>query len=152
MPKVTGKDLLRLARDAKKMQLQAVRLAEASCKLGTLRPNQLPTKATQSGGFGVFVDRENMRIVARVGFKITSAYDEAPGESEPAIMVAATFDVHYSLLKPLSKASTERAARATSLVVAWPYWRELVQSMTVRMGLPALPVPLFSITDIPGEA
>jgi hypothetical protein len=29
---------------------------------------------------------------------------------------------------------------------AWPYWREFVQSMSSRMGFPALTVPLLEIT------
>jgi hypothetical protein len=29
---------------------------------------------------------------------------------------------------------------------AWPYWREFVQSMSARMGFPALTVPLLEIT------
>jgi len=29
---------------------------------------------------------------------------------------------------------------------AWPYWREFVQSMSTRMGFPALTVPLLEIT------
>ena len=28
---------------------------------------------------------------------------------------------------------------------AWPYWREFVQSMSSRMGFPALTVPLLEI-------
>ncbi len=28
---------------------------------------------------------------------------------------------------------------------AWPYWREFVQSMSARMGFPALTVPLLEI-------
>ena len=28
---------------------------------------------------------------------------------------------------------------------AWPYWREFVQSMSTRMGFPALTVPLLEI-------
>ena len=28
---------------------------------------------------------------------------------------------------------------------AWPYWREFVQSMSARMGFPALMVPLLEI-------
>lgn len=32
-------------------------------------------------------------------------------------------------------------ARTNGIFNAWPYWRELVQSCTVRMGLPAFTVP-----------
>ena len=30
---------------------------------------------------------------------------------------------------------------------AWPYWREFVQSMSGRMGFPALTVPLLEIVS-----
>jgi len=35
--------------------------------------------------------------------------------------------------------------RITPISNAWPYWREFVQSMSTRMGYPALTVPLLEI-------
>jgi hypothetical protein len=35
--------------------------------------------------------------------------------------------------------------RITPISNAWPYWRELVQNMSTRMGFPALMVPLLKI-------
>lgn len=41
----------------------------------------------------------------------------------------------------------EAFSRSNALVHVWPYFRELVQSMTWRMGLPPFPLPLFRVTD-----
>lgn len=34
---------------------------------------------------------------------------------------------------------------------AWPYWREFVQSITSRMELPTLTVPVFRIPSVPSK-
>jgi hypothetical protein len=45
--------------------------------------------------------------------------------------LASDYFVHSLLINPI--------------INAWPYWREFVQSMSARMGFPALTVPLWGI-------
>ena len=35
---------------------------------------------------------------------------------------------------------------------AWPYWREITQALLTRLGLPALPLPLFHVNEVPSLA
>lgn len=53
------------------------------------------------------------------------------GESEEPFDLIPTFDRIIYNVNPIS--------------AAWPYWREFVQSMSVRMGFPALMVPMLEI-------
>lgn len=44
-----------------------------------------------------------------------------------------------------ARAVAEYLFRINPISHAWPYWREFVQSMSTRMGFPALTVPLLEI-------
>src|SRR5262249_2034104 len=92
-------------------------------------------------------DKENKRAAIRIGLKLVAIY-EGPAEAEPPVMVAATFGLHLDIVKPISKKSLEKVAHTMGMTVVWPYWREFVQSLTVRMGLPAFPVALLNVVDL----
>ncbi len=44
--------------------------------------------------------------------------------------------------KPLIE-DIESFTKINSVDSAWPYWREFVQNLTVRMGFPALTIPVL---------
>src|SRR5437016_3666830 len=115
MPKVTGEDLLRMARTAKKTQLQSVRLLESSSKLGTIRAGELPPTATQSVNLGLRIDRAKKLVEVIVTFKLVVAYEGAE-DTAPALTVAATFSIWYAIIKPASKKTLQSAARTTSMM------------------------------------
>ncbi len=46
---------------------------------------------------------------------------------------------------PICNENLEYAINIIPISNAWPYWREFVQSMSTRMGFPALTVPLLEI-------
>lgn len=66
---------------------------------------------------------------------------------EPALVIEATFELQYQLdpSEPVEKEDLEHFAYVNSTMHAWPYWRELAQSMTTRMGLRPLIVRTFKI-------
>lgn len=49
---------------------------------------------------------------------------------------------------PLQAEEAERFLQVNSLVLAWPYIRELVSSATVRMGFPALLLPMLNVGEM----
>ena len=67
--------------------------------------------------------------------------------AQPRIKIAADFELVYELGEPdkLSESDLEQFALVNGKLHAWPYWRELAQSISVRMGLPALMIPTFKI-------
>ncbi len=70
------------------------------------------------------------------------------GESPEEVMhVEATFLVSYTFPegKEFTPEEVHQFARINPLYNAWAYWREFVHSMTARMGLPPLLVPLLKI-------
>lgn len=61
--------------------------------------------------------------------------------------IKATYSVAYKIDSPdpLPFEDLDMFGRINPLYNVWPYWREFVQNMTVRLGLPALTLPLFKI-------
>jgi hypothetical protein len=68
------------------------------------------------------------------------------------LSLQAAFDLLYELpkAKDFSAAALSHFANVNGVYNAWPYWRELVQSITVRMGLPPVVLPVFRIAP-PGQ-
>lgn len=91
----------------------------------------------------IFTDSPNHFLI-RVPFVVTSKTEQ---DSEPALQIEATFILRYSLTDATDLSSRDFAAfgRINGVHNAWPYWREFVQSTTVRMGLSALTAPLFRV-------
>lgn len=77
------------------------------------------------------------------------------GKSPDKIVMSieATFCTSY-VLKPIEEFNPndiEHFAKINPIYNAWAYWREFVQSMTTRMGFPALTIPLLKITPKKSE-
>jgi hypothetical protein len=67
-------------------------------------------------------------------------------EKEPWAALSATLRLIYEF-KPSVPAEGDLAqfAQINAVYNAWPYLRELMQAMTVRMGVPPLTLPLYKI-------
>lgn len=79
--------------------------------------------------------------------------DDLPAPDDdfvPALVLEATFELQYRLdpADPVDKEDLEHFAYVNSTMHAWPYWRELAQSMTTRMGLRPLIVRPFKIPSL----
>ena len=136
-------NFLRLLRETNKLSLQNIRLMEGTCKLGRLKKEQLPSLADQTVSFNFSVNEKRTVVVAVAEFRLVSSYEDMPS-IDPAIMVSAKFALRYSITKQISDENLKGCLENISSVCAWPYWREFVQSSTIRMGLPAFPIPLLS--------
>jgi hypothetical protein len=65
--------------------------------------------------------------------------------SEEVLRIEAVFVVQYRVptFHGITKENINAFGEMNGVYNVWPYWREFVQSMTVRMGLPPLTVPVF---------
>lgn len=67
------------------------------------------------------------------------------------LLISASFRVVYSLepdLKQMTEDEIQKFGRFIATANAWPFWRELVQSTTCRMGLPPLLLPLLTPSNL----
>src|SRR5208282_1041605 len=73
-----------------------------------------------------------------------------PSEGSGTILsVSTTVELRYQLPRgsSFSAADLRRFATVNGVYNAWPYWRELIQNLSVRMNLPPLTLPLFRISS-----
>ena len=84
----------------------------------------------------------NNHLVVLVSLQLR-AFDELDGEM--VLDVGAKFRLLYSLpdMHRHTPEDLQCFARLNGTFNAWPYWRELVQSLGNRVGLSRLVVPVF---------
>ncbi len=81
--------------------------------------------------------------VCNFSFELSATIE---GSELDRIEVSVDFKALYSLHdKKFSQKQLKAFAGTNGLLNVWPYWRELVQSFTLRAGLPALTLPLFRV-------
>lgn len=86
---------------------------------------------------------------------VTLSFDvaiRAEASHQPVFQVRVVFNASYALNRGMpdeAANSFDAFAQTNSVIHAWPYFRELVQSILWRSGLPPFPLPLFRITDQP---
>src|SRR6202140_2533778 len=134
-----------------KMDFLGLRLIESASKLGDLKKNELPGHATQAINVAIGVREDSQTAGVNIRIKLTVGYD-GDQTRDPALTVLGSFVADFSIIEPFSsKKMMEDFLGKVGMLVIWPYWREYVQSMTTRMGLPAFPVPLIKLSDIVQE-
>ena len=121
---------------------------------------------------------EDQLVDIREGIEVVVAFDyhlegaginqegngaDSPDEPVVSLHVVATFLVQYSIKEvdeqprlidqPVEVKSTDIHAFSdfNATFNAWPYWREFVQSMTGRMGLPTVIIPVLPVPNLIGR-
>jgi hypothetical protein len=134
-------------REAEQLELLQIRLLESHARLGKLRTGELPRHARQGVHRHIDIAHAEGSATVAITFRLVASYEAA--DEEPAVDILATFQARYQLPGGRQKRPTvEKAVEKVARLDLWPYWREFARSLTVRMDLPAFPVPLTE----PGEA
>jgi len=136
-----------------KVELHGLRLVESSSKLGELRENdELPGQAMQaiSLTLGLSDDQKAAKVTVRI--KLDATYD-GDATKEPVLSILASFELYFDIVEAFRTPKVREAFfQRIGMLVVWPYWREFVQTMTTRMGLPAFPVPIARADKIFGDS
>jgi hypothetical protein len=89
---------------------------------------------------------------------------ESDDEPPEGLHLVGTFLLQYSIQEPddqptlmkepieVDAADVVAFANFNATFNAWPYWREFVQSMTGRMGLPSVVIPVLPVPNLIGRA
>jgi hypothetical protein len=124
------------------VQLHDLRLLNTSCSVPAGGPPKPAPELRQSITVNSSRTTQPPAIVAQISFSLIGT----DAEKHEGLRVEATFGVMY-LTRTLEAISPEALAAFSQTVGVqnvWPFWREFVQSMTGRMGLPPLRMPLLS--------
>ncbi len=124
-------------------ELQGIRLVELAGVTGIRSPAGLGEISMQIGTKAETRRDPADAIVVLTGLDLkASPTTEA---EEPKLTIKSVFELRYSVPADLetSQESLDRFGRLNGVYNAWPYFRELVQSVLTRMGLPPLTIPLL---------
>ena len=127
------------------VQLRDLRLFKSTCVHGVGRVPELKQQITLT--IGPKPDAPNTVMVS-AEFALSG---QAP-DGQEGVRIEATFSALYAV-ELLDEFTTDQVGAflpSIALGNVWPYWREFVQSTTVRMGLPPLRVPLLQPNQISG--
>ena len=108
-----------------------------------------PPRAHQTINFVHLLKSGDKKATAvSLKIKLDLSYED-DATKEPAISIMANFVADYSIAENFQDEKTfQQFQQRVGMANLWPYWREFVQSMTTRMGLPALPIPLLNVTEL----
>lgn len=89
--------------------------------------------------------RHLLKVLVEFNFKAQFVGEEGE-QGEDALTIDAEYVVVYKLKEgpELSARCLEHFAQTNGPYNLWPYWRELVQSATGRVGLSSIVIPVFS--------
>ena len=140
------KDILRKVADVvPRLEIEDVRLIGLSSKLKAPPHQDAAIDVSTSHDSDCRIVGET-RLVARLSFTLKATSSAEPPRD--VFEVAAVYRVVYSsdtALTELSFDNLKTFAAVNAVHNVWPYWRELVQSVVSRMGLPPLTVPLLKV-------
>ena len=127
---------------SERVEIMEILLRQSMTKRGAVRDG-LPAKLTMSVNAETQVDKDEKVVCVRPRFVLSAKYDEA--DDEELLRIEAQFVLRYRVtsFEGLKKVNIDAFGKLNGLYNAWPYWREFVQSTTVRMGLPPLTVPVY---------
>ena len=100
--------------------------------------------------FELSSDRNSVAVVIRFTLKAFGK-GESREEENAFLTIAADFLLVYRIddATGLDDTAFKNFAEVNGTYNAWPYWREFVQSITTRMDLPTLTIPVFRIPYTP---
>ena len=131
-----------------RVQIRDVRLIHCNC-------DQKPAAATTTNkknydittSTDVQLDRDRGFIVVIAKFHFEASIGKK--SQEPVLTMDASFVLTYQIdsFEGLTQEGYKQFANLNGIYNAWPYWREFVQSIIGRMGLPPLTIPVFRIVE-----
>jgi hypothetical protein len=132
------------AKVAEKVRLKDIRILSVDAAWDPTEV-EFPLSVNYTVSTEAMTQEEGFRIIAQFGMAAKGT--EEKGGSE--VKVGAAFELQYEHpdAHELTEDDIESFGAVNGLYNAWPYWREFLQNMTSRMGLPALIAPVFRVAD-----
>ncbi|MDZ4685724.1 MAG: hypothetical protein SH850_11715 [Planctomycetaceae bacterium] len=130
---------------ASRIQIDSVRIFETHAH-ARLENGKLPSHLELHRTAITTQDDAAKQIVVQVAFRFGANYvqDFAPVERS-SLFISAGYRATYTIKKP-GKATDEQLdafGELNAVYNLWPYWREYVQSVLCRMGLPPFAIPVL---------
>ena len=130
---------------AQRVQIEDIRLVRSTVRR-EFESDEPPPVVEFGFNVDTDLDRETQRIKARVIFSFDSFFEGRRSAETPPLHIEVGFALVYSLqsLDDIDDEKIDAFGKMNAVYNAWPYVREFVQSTLVRMGLPALTLPVLT--------
>jgi hypothetical protein len=142
---------LELARPiSSNVEIGSINLREAAVSSRIDPFNGAPEEVLLSQSFRASYEvRSPDQIFVQVELNFQASEQEDGQErSDPVVSLSATFGVMYRLkgdIENYDEAALNAFAELNGPYNAWPYWRELVNSVAGRVGIATVVVPVFKL-------
>lgn len=140
-------DVLPYLKQVDQLRFVDIRLIESATKVPSLRGSELPTNAAQKMEVHANLLHNEKIATGVVTYHLEISYAD-PGPKESPVSVSAKYAVQYGILDEAIGDGFEETVSKMATIASWAFWREFVSSMTTRMGLPAFPIPILSISHL----
>lgn len=129
---------------SQRVELDNIVLMETVARRKSL-PGELPAHISINVNVQTDTDKKHAVIQVRPRFALVARFDDEAGDE--LLRIEAVFLLQYRVpsFEGLRKPNIIAFGEINGLYNAWPYWREFVQATTVRMGLPALTIPVYRL-------
>ena len=130
-------------------RVQIERLALASSQVQRDLSQDVPEEVRMESGLKVLSTRnpngENIGVLVTMNLRGFPKEEDSSEDQAAVFQIRADFAVEYKLLSPVDfdDAQLDAFGKMNGVFNTWPYWREFVQSILCRMGLPAITLPVL---------
>jgi preprotein translocase subunit SecB len=132
---------------ASRVQIKSVRLLNARVNFN---PSEISEGLMVKFGFDAEASKnENEKTISvRSKFQTSALKEEEPDVKKTLVRIQGEYELEYSIdsFDKIKPENIKAFGEMNGVYNAWPYWREFVQSITVRMGLPPLTLPVMTGT------
>jgi hypothetical protein len=127
---------------SQRVGLESIHLKNANVR-SNLAGVASPPSAEYSFDATTVADPSAKRVSVVARFRL---FAQGKSADSPLLRVDAEFLVEYEIksLEGITKENLDAFGRMNGIYNVWPYWREYVQSTTVRLGLPPLTMPVLT--------
>ena len=130
------------------VEIEGVRLVEATAETKVRSPEDtgaVDLLVNRTAGISEHQDNGTFFVVAKIGTQLVPEH----AKEEPLVSVETSFELRYRLPEGLRVGpdTLTTFAETNGVYNAWPYWREFVQSMFTRMGLPPVVLPVLRVRE-----
>jgi len=150
LPSASDPRIQRAVRIASRVSLADLRLLGCQCGQSEQTLAGAPLSDNLNQAINIRSSRNEAgphgQIVLFITFRLFASDEPFEVGDQAPLLIEATFVLIYNLLEPIDTTETDiqTFGQMNGLLNIWPYWRELVQSSTSRMGLPPIRVPLLT--------
>ena len=130
----------------KQLELFDLRLLESTSAIKLDANVQNITNITQSVNVGV----NQVSEPARVAFQYSLLISGLSEKQEEIIRISARYGEMFRIIsgETFADYQLQKFGQLVGINTIWPYWREFVQTITSRMGLPPLTLPVMRPSDL----